>query len=156
MVLRAMGAPTLLHPGAVPWRHRVPTGDKVRVYIDVSGSMDSVLRALYGAVLDCKDRVYRTVHLFSTKVADLSLADLKAGKCESTGGTDIGCVAEHMARNRVTRALLITDGWVGTPRGQHYKTLARSRLAVAYLGNQFNQTDLQSVANHTSILKTGA
>jgi hypothetical protein len=156
MVLRAMGAQTLLHPASVPWRRRAATGEKVRVYIDVSGSMDSVLKALYGAVLDCQNLVFRTVHLFSTKVADMSLADLKAGRCESTGGTDIGCVAEHMTRNRVTRALLITDGWVGTPHGEHFDTLAKARLAVAYLGSSFNQTDLESVANHTSILKTGA
>jgi hypothetical protein len=156
LVLRAMGAQPLLHPVAVPWRHRVPTGAKVRVYIDVSGSMSSVLKALYGAVLDCQNLVFRTVYLFSTKVADMSLADLKAGRCESTGGTDIGCVAEHMARNRVTRALVITDGWVGTPRGQHLLTLTQSRLAVAYLGDNFNDVDLHSVARHTAVLKTGA
>jgi len=156
MVLRALGAETLLHPGPVTWRHRVSTGEKVRVYLDVSGSMNSMLKTLYGAVLDCGELVYRRVHLFSTKIADISLAELKAGKCSSTGGTDIGCVAEHMAHNNVKRALIVTDGWVGSPRGQHLKTLAQSRLAVAYLGNNFNDGDLTSVARHTAVLKTGA
>jgi hypothetical protein len=117
--------------------------------------MEIVLKALYGAVLDCQEFVHRPIHLFSTKVVDISLSELEAGKCHSTGGTDINCVAEHMALNHVTRALLISDGWVGKAHGQCYDTLAKSRLAVAYLGNSFNQTDLGPVANHTSILNTG-
>ncbi|MEY4967764.1 MAG: hypothetical protein RIQ73_463 [Actinomycetota bacterium] len=155
IVLQSLGAQPLLHPGTVAWKRRISTGKQVRVYIDVSGSMSNVLRALYGAVLDCHELVFPTVHLFSTRIADVSLAELKSGKCLSTGGTDIGCVADHMARHRVSRALLITDGWVGRPHGQHLNTLARSRLAVAYLGGNINQGDLESVAKHTSILNTG-
>ena len=155
IVLQALGAQPLLHPGTVAWKRRISTGEQVRVYIDVSGSMGNVLRALYGAVLDCHELVFPTVHLFSTRIADVSLAELKSGKCLSTGGTDIGCVADHMARHRVSRALLITDGWVGRPHGQHLNTLARSRLAVAYLGGNINQSDLELVAKHTSILNTG-
>jgi hypothetical protein len=155
IVLQALGSQPLLHPGTVAWKRRISTGEQVRVYIDVSGSMGNVLRALYGAVLDCHELVFPTVHLFSTRISDVSLAELKSGKCLSTGGTDIGCVADHMARHRVSRALLITDGWVGRPHGQHLNTLARSRLAVAYLGGNINQSDLESVAKHTSILNTG-
>jgi hypothetical protein len=155
IVLQALGSQPLLHPGTIPWSRRISTGEQVRVYIDVSGSMGNVLRALYGAVLDCHELVFPTVHLFSTRIADVSLAELKSGKCLSTGGTDIGCVADHMVRHRVSRALLITDGWVGRPRGQHLNTLARSRLAIAYLGGNINQSDLESVAKHTSILNTG-
>jgi hypothetical protein len=155
IVLRALGTDTMLYPVTIPWRHRISVGEKVHVYIDVSGSMEIVLKALYGAVLDCQEFVHRPIHLFSTKVVDISLSQLEAGQCHSTGGTDINCVAEHMALNHVTRAVLITDGWVGKARGQCYDTLAKSRLAVAYLGNSFNQTDLGPVANHTSILNTG-
>jgi hypothetical protein len=126
----------------------------VHVYLDVSGSMKSVLQALYGAILDCAEFVVPLVHLFSTKVADVTLAELRAGKCATTGGTNIACVAEHMARHRVTRALLVTDGWVGTPRGEHHATLAKARLAVAYLGASTHQADLAAVARHTCILNT--
>lgn len=154
-VLQALGAQLLLYPGAVTWPKTIPSGDQVRVYLDVSGSMDSVLKALYGAVLDCKALVYPTVHLFSTRIADITLAELKAGKCQTTGGTDIVCVARHMAKHQVKRALIITDGWVGAPGGQHLATLTQAKLAVAYIGSQVNQTDLQSVANYTTILKEG-
>jgi hypothetical protein len=99
--------------------------------------------------------VFPTVHLFSSKVADMSLAQLKAGQCQSTGGTDIGCVAEHMQKHGVQRALLVTDGWVGSPKGQHLQTLTQARLAVAYLGESINANDLKSVANYTASLNTG-
>jgi hypothetical protein len=156
VVLHALGTTPVLYPVQVAWPRRIPTGAQVHVYIDVSGSMTSVLQALYGAVLDCRALVFPTIHLFSTRIANISLAELRAGKCESTGGTDIGCVAEHMATHRVSRALFITDGWTGKPCGQHLDILSRARLAVAYLGTNVNQTDLQSVANHTAILTTGA
>ena len=58
--------------------------------------MDAVKGPLYAAVLDCEALVERTVHLFSTRVADVSLAELRRGVCKTTGGTDIGCVAAHM------------------------------------------------------------
>lgn len=156
MVLRALGHTPLLHTGLAPQRRPVRAGERVHVYVDVSASMNSVKGALYGAVLDCEAVVHPTVHLFSTRVADVSLADLRRGVCRSTGGTDINCVAGHMAAHRVTRALIITDGWVGTPQGRHHATLAGARLAVAYLGSSLNRTDLEAVANHTANLSTGA
>jgi len=155
-VLQAMGTTPMLYPAAVATKRRIPSGAQVHVYIDVSGSMTTVLHALYGAVVDCQALVFPTIHLFSTSIANVSLAELRAGKCTSTGGTDIGCVAEHMATHKVSRALLITDGWTGTPRGQHLDTLTRACLAVAYLGTNVNLIDLQSVANYTATLTPGA
>ena len=155
MVLRALGSEPLLHAGQTEWRHMVRSGERVHVYLDVSGSMDQVKGPLYGAVLDCEPLVHPTVHLFSTRIANISVAELRRGVCKSTGGTDIACVAEHMAANRVHRALLITDGWVGSPRGRHHSTLAGAKLAVAYLGSRVNQTDLKAVANHTATISLG-
>ena len=156
VVLRAFGCEPMLHTGNALSRRTVRAGERVHVYLDVSGSMNDVRGPLYGAVLDCEEYVQHTVHLFSTKVADISLAELRAGVCKSTGGTNIDCVAQHMADNRVRRALMITDGFVGIPRGQHHKTLDGAKLAVAFLGSNTNQTDLKSVANHTAILSIGA
>ncbi len=155
MVLRALGCEPLLHVGPTTWQHSVRSGERVHVYLDVSGSMDAIKGPLYGAVLDCQALVFPRVHLFSTKVADVSLAELRQGICKTTGGTSIDCVAAHMSANRVRRALLITDGWVGTPRGRHQQTLADAKLAVAYLGTSTNQDDLKHVANHIVTLSTG-
>ena len=155
MVLQALGVQPLLHAGVTPWRHTVPSGERVHVYLDVSGSMDAIKGPLYGAVLDCQALVHPAVHLFSTKVADVSLSELRQGVCKTTGGTAIACVADHMAANRVRRALVVTDGWVGAPCGQHHRTLSEARLAVAYMGDNHNTTDLSTVANHTTTLFIG-
>ncbi|NBY28446.1 MAG: hypothetical protein EBQ71_16695 [Betaproteobacteria bacterium] len=64
MVLRALGHTPLLHTGPAQWRRSVDSGERVHVYLDVSGSMDSVKGPLYGAVLDCEALVHPTVHLF--------------------------------------------------------------------------------------------
>ena len=114
--------------------------------------MGGVLKPLYGAVLDCEELVFPTIHLFSDQVADITVGELRRGTCRTTGGTDIACVASHMLRNEVRRAVLVTDGWVGLPSGQHKETLATARLAVAYLG-AVNELDLASVADYTAILK---
>ncbi len=155
IVLHALGYDALLHAGQTRMRRLVRSGERVHVYLDVSGSMDLVKSALYAAVLDCEKLVHPTVHLFSSKVADISLAELRRGVCKSTGGTDIACVAEHMAANRVRRALMITDGWVGAPRGRHQSTLAQVKLAVAFLGTNPNATDLKSVLDHSAALSIG-
>jgi hypothetical protein len=155
LILQSLGANPLLHTTCATWRRQRPSGELVHVYLDVSGSMEGILRDLYGAVLDCIGWVFPTVHLFSTQVADVTIQDLRSGKCQSTGGTDIGCVASHMAKNRVRRAVLVTDGWVGSPRGEHLRTLELARLAVAYMGNGFNERDLADVANFKDNLKIG-
>ena len=155
VVLRALGSEPLLHTGSATLRRRVNSGARVHVYLDVSGSMDAIKDPLYGAVLDCAAFVHPVIHLFSTKVADISMAELRRGVCKTTGGTCITCVAEHMSQNAVRRAVIITDGWVGTPHGAHHATLDSAKLAVAYLGGSTNHSDLAAVANHTAILSIG-
>src|ERR1019366_10384375 len=155
IVLRALGNEPLLHAAQVPLRRMVRSGEHVHIYLDVSGSMDQVKGPLYGAVLDCEEFVHPRVHLFSTKVADITLAELRRGVCKSTGGTDLACVADHMQANRVRRALIVTDGWVGKPSGQHRHTLSAAKLAVALLGSTTNTSDLAEVANFTAHLTIG-
>jgi hypothetical protein len=59
-----------------------------------------------------------------------------------------------MADNDVRRACMVTDGWVGRPRGGHRKTLSKTRLAIAYAGYSINTSDLSKVANHVATLNT--
>lgn len=154
-VLQGLGVKPLLHRGFVSVRRRTPVGERVHVYLDVSGSMDSVKGALCGAILDCKEFVDPTVHLFSTDVSDISLEEVRQGIVRSTGGTDIDCVADHLAKHRIRRACMVTDGWVGSTAGYHLETLTRTKLAVAYLGDGLNTDDLVQVANHVAHLGTG-
>ena len=98
IVQRALGGHPMLHGATVDDRRRAPRGDRVHVYVDVSGSMGNLKNAIYGAVLDCSDSVQRPIHLFSTQVVDITLHELRRGVCRTTGGTDIGCVADHSGR----------------------------------------------------------
>jgi hypothetical protein len=85
------------------------------VYLDVSGSMDSVLPHLLGLLAPLARRGMVRVRQFSTEVTPLPVDDLIAGKYTTTGGTDIACVLEDVATRPEKRVLLLTDGYVGTP-----------------------------------------
>jgi hypothetical protein len=115
--------------------------------------MNGIKDALYGAILDSQEFVHPVLHLFSTRVSDISLSEMRKGRVRSTGGTDIACVARHMAKHGIRRACILTDGWVGKPRGRNRKTLLESRLAVAYAGDETNTADLEEVANHVANLR---
>jgi len=148
VVMRHLGFEPLLFNASTHQTTRTYRGEKVHVYLDVSASMDNIKPALYGAVIDCEAYVHRSVHLFSNKVADISFEELKRGVCKSTYGTSIECVAEHIQKNRIKRALMITDGWVGKPNGEHLRILERVKLAVAYIGKDTSEMDLENVSNH--------
>jgi hypothetical protein len=93
--------------------------ERAHVYLDVSGSMTEFVPMVYGALFPLSSLVHPKVHLFSTKVADASLSDLRKGYVCSDLGTHINCVMEHILENRVCKALLITDGWVGEVSEYH-------------------------------------
>jgi hypothetical protein len=155
-VLHALGVPVLLHVAQSPWQRIRREGERVHIYLDVSGSMNSVLPALYGAAQDCEDLLCPAIHLFSTTVVDITRAQLHAGHCSSTGGTCISAVTEHMARHRVSRAVIVTDGLVGQPDTEQRRILEQVELAVAFLGNHINQSSLGGLARHSVILNSGA
>jgi hypothetical protein len=151
IVLRALDAPPLLYRTETTGRAR-DRCDRVHVYLDVSGSTACFQSSLYGAVLDCNDVVHPAVHLFSTRVHDVSLSGLRKGECRTTGGTSIECVADHMRTHRVRRAVLLTDGWVGRPGPTSAEALAAVRLGVA-LTPASNRGDLQPYVRHWAELE---
>ena len=147
-VMRSLGAPPLLHRTTVPTRRMAPSSDRVHVYLDVSGSVTSLVPALYGAVLACGARVHPVVHLFSTKVVDVTLQQLRAGRCETTNGTCIECVGEHMARHAVRRAVLVTDGFVGKPGATTHAVMSKAVVGVALTPGSKPGGDLADVTDH--------
>ena len=151
-VLRSLGVQPMFYDRSIVQVRRSPMSDRVHVYLDVSGSMDGIKDALYGAVADCRDWVHPLVHLFSTAIFDISHKELARGIVRTTGGTDIGCVANHMKTNNVRRACIITDGWVGKPRGGTRTTLSKAKLGVAFAGQSTNSDDLFGLADHLTNL----
>ncbi len=154
LVQRALGYAPLLYRAQLPVRRVLPAAARVHVYLDVSGSIGELKAALYGAVLDCRADVHPTIHLFSDAIADVSLAELSRGVCKTTYGNSIECVAEHMARHRVKRALMITDGFVGLPTGVHLRTMAQTVIGVAYT-HSARPSDLAPVTNFSATLPIG-
>ena len=120
-----LGATPLLWQGKVAVAGREPEG-RVTVYLDVSGSMAPWLPVLLDALSSSAAIVRWPLQGFSTRVHPVSREELAQGRFRSTGGTDIGCVARHMLRARVRRAVVITDGAVQT-----LPTALRDRLARA-------------------------
>jgi hypothetical protein len=152
IVMRSLGTKPLLYSGDSTLRRRTSAGNRVHVYVDVSGSMGSVISAVYGAVHDCREWVHPVIHLFSNDVSDADPNEIRKGIVRSTGGTDIACVAEHMATNSIRRACVVTDGWVGKAGGRHFNTLARAKLGVALVGDSVNSNDLSEVTDRTVTL----
>lgn len=156
VVLGALGVQPLLHQTTTCVRRWLPAGERVHVYLDVSGSIGDLKPALYGAVLDCSAFVHPRVHLFSTVVEDVSLKELRRGECRTTGGTDISRVARHMRENHVKRAVVITDGFVGPPRGEDLALLQHAVLGVALTPGATTRADLSPVANYWAQLRSPA
>ena len=152
-VLRTLNAAPLLHRGTVPCKRLAPYGERVHVYLDVSGSLTHLVPALFNAVLASREWVHPVVHQFSTKVADISLKDMLAGKCITTGGTCIECVGQHMQKHAVRRAVLVTDGFTGKPGELTRRAMQRALIGVALTPGNRTRTDLEEVADHWTDLE---
>jgi hypothetical protein len=144
-VARACGTVPLLY-----WRPSTRRGarsGRARVYIDVSGSMDAYVPFLYGALASLRNYVAPEVMLFSTKVVPIAMSDLKKGHVTTTGGTDIACVFDHVLKDAVAKALVITDGYVGRPARAQAEALRRTRAEIrVVLTPDGYRRDLNSVA----------
>jgi hypothetical protein len=126
------------------------------VYFDVSGSVAEEVPSVAQTLLPyCRGRLC-TVHVFSTVVHPASARDLAARKFSSTGGTDIDCVLRHVLelppRRRPRAAVIITDGFTGSPDAtlaERYHA-AGMRLFVGLVKSDsgYNQeSDLSSLAD---------
>jgi uncharacterized protein with von Willebrand factor type A (vWA) domain len=135
-VRQALGCPALLHP-AILMADRPVHREQVHLYLDVSGSMDGCLPLLYAALRPLAGLVHLQVHLFSTRVHDLDLRDLVRGVRVTTGGTDVAPVTAHLLAQRIRRAALLTDGWVGDVPAEHARALSKrgARCAVVLTAN---------------------
>jgi uncharacterized protein with von Willebrand factor type A (vWA) domain len=132
MVARALGAVPLLYQSRV-CSPRPRHGGRVHLYLDVSGSVEGLLPALYAALRPFAASLHPRVHLFSTQIRDVRVSDLARGVRLSDGGTDIGPVIEHLLTHRVDRALLLTDGFVGKVPPPDQALLRKRRVALVVL-----------------------
>jgi hypothetical protein len=144
-VARACGADPMLYWQASPLRGS--RSGRARVFLDVSASMQEYVPLLYGALVSLRAHVHPELRQFSTHVAPLSMAKLAEGQIRTTGGTDIGCVLQHMRTHRICRALVITDGYVGTPAPGEIQVVRNSGLDLRIVLTPDGwRRDIESVA----------
>jgi len=88
-----------------------------QVYLDVSGSMNAEMPLIIGLLNRLRRAIRMPFWAFSTRVAP---ARIQGGMLatETTGGTSLACVLEHIARTRPGCAVIVTDGYIeALPRG---------------------------------------
>ncbi len=119
---KQLGAPQTLWAQPTEIKARIPEKpNRAHLYLDVSGSMNFIIRNMLGLLLPYVAERKVEVYQFSTEVDALSLQDLRAARLKTTGGTDINCVLAHALEQQppVEKVLVLTDGAVGDPLPEH-------------------------------------
>ena len=154
---RQLGMPGTLwsQPGEV--KARVPEHHvKAHVYLDVSGSMAGVLPYLLGLLTPYLAQGKARIYQFSTMIDELSLDNLKKGVVNSTRGTQIYCVTEHMLEHKahLQRVIILTDGYTGRPQYDHIHQLQEHgmKIHVVLPGESPYERDLQEIATSVTVL----
>jgi len=129
------------------------SGDTVHLYLDVSGSVESLLGPLYASVRGVAPLIWRDVHLFSTDVVNVPIRDLAKRACQTTGGTSIVAVARHIRQHGVRHAVIVTDGEVGCVGARDRETLGETILGVALTSERQTDGDLARLARHVVVLR---
>ena len=143
----------LLYRGTCAVSRRTCRDDRQAfVYFDVSGSVANDVPSVAAALLPHCRRGRCRVHVFSTVVRPASVRDLAANRFETTGGTSIDCVMEHVLalppRRRPHSVVVITDGDTGKPKAEDAARFraAGMRLYVGLVGSYQSRSDLASLA----------
>jgi hypothetical protein len=130
---RMLGMPNTLWNQQGTVKARLPeVPSKAHVYLDVSGSMAELLPHLLGLVMPYVFNGLADIFQFSTIVEPLPMWRLQRGRLQSTGGTDINCVLQHVleVQPTVQRALLLTDGATGTPEDELLQKVREQNLHI--------------------------
>lgn len=112
------------------WRgHRRRPEGTTQVYLDVSGSMNAEMPRIVALLAQLGGRIRRPLWAFSDVVAP---AEIVRGqlKAQTSGGTSMRCVIEHLARTRPAAAIVLTDGYIETLPKALVATLTGIRLHV--------------------------
>ncbi|MFM7730393.1 MAG: hypothetical protein ACKO6L_05100 [Flavobacteriales bacterium] len=81
------------------------------VYLDVSGSMNDEISALVNLILQLRQHVAWPLWSFSNEVYPAKM-ERNAIQFNTTTGTSIGCVFDHMRKEKTSSAVIITDGYI--------------------------------------------
>lgn len=101
----------------ISWEGSRPSqSGSVQIYLDVSGSMNAELQLLVPLLAEFGTWIRKPLWAFSTIVVPATIVRGRL-HTNSTGGTAISAVLEHIRQTRPKKALIITDGFVESPNG---------------------------------------
>ncbi|MDQ7026051.1 MAG: VWA domain-containing protein [Anaerolineae bacterium] len=154
---KLLGMPGTLWSQRGEVKARVPERRvKAHVYLDVSGSMSNVLPYLLNLLAPYVAQGKAKIYQFSTLVDELSLEGLKKGLVNSTRGTQIFCVTQHMLEHKdnLKQVIILTDGYTGRPRFDHVRQLQERNMKIHVVlpGESPYDRDLASIATSVTVL----
>jgi len=141
-----------LYTGLMPMSNNIGTvsvlkpEEKVSVYLDVSGSMRTELNRLVDLLFHFKKYVNQPLWVFSDKIEKAFFRDNKL-VFDTSFGTKIYPVFDHMRENNISTALIITDGYVDEISETMLNGLDRKKIQVIInadgLPNEFEKVGIQ-------------
>jgi hypothetical protein len=84
---------------------------RAQVYLDVSGSMNAGMPLVVALLGRVSSYIRRPFWAFSTVVVP-AVIERGVLKTDTSGGTSLTCVLEHVAKTRPACAVIVTDGYV--------------------------------------------
>jgi hypothetical protein len=97
------------------------------VYLDVSGSMYAEMPLVISLLAQLAGWIRRPFWAFSTIVAP-AVIERGTLKSQTSGGTSLECVLEHVARTRPSAAVIVTDGYIESVAKARVAALGGTRL----------------------------
>jgi hypothetical protein len=110
--------------------------ERASVYLDVSGSMEDEMKNLLSLLWEFRSYLKMPFNTFSDNVTEARFRNRQA-LLETSGGTRIESVFEHIRDHKIKKALVITDGYVGpiTPKMTRSLDIKNIRFLVSADGN---------------------
>jgi hypothetical protein len=125
--LRSLWSPFL--PDARWETEHTTRAGSAQVYLDVSGSMNAEMPLIVALLARLMPYIRRPFWAFSDVVAP-AVIEKGTLRAETTGGTSMGCVLEHVARTRPQAAIVVTDGYIEALSRKEVAVTAGTRLHV--------------------------
>jgi hypothetical protein len=100
---------------------------RAQVYLDVSGSMNAEMPLIVALLARLQPWIRRPFWAFSTHVAP-AVIERGVLKTDTTGGTSLVCVLQHVATTRPSSAVIVTDGFVDAVPRDCVEATRRTRL----------------------------
>lgn len=112
------------------WDSQIPKRDgSAQVYLDVSGSMNAEMPQIIALLGRLSRYIRKPFWAFSDIVAP-AIIERGQLKTDTTGGTSMQCVLEHVAKTRPQSAIVVTDGYIEKLDKRLVTNVAATKLHV--------------------------